>query len=155
MKLIVTTTAILLTAGAVFAQDAQPSLADLGSDSAMKAAYDAMTKGHEMPEWLTQNAVTSPGDEVSFGGKSYVAMSACKQHDCAANAVAVLYDPQEKTMYGVLSTAEEDGAREALQWLNIGGGPESIDGKTLLYATLTGSVTNHPNDFNYTEQATE
>lgn len=155
MKLIVTTTAILLTAGAVFAQDAQPSLADLGSDSAMKAAYDAMTKGHEMPEWLTGNAVTSPGDEVSFGGKSYVAMSACKPHDCSAQAVAVLYDPQEKTMYGVLSSQEEDGTREALQWLNIGGGPESIDGKTLLYATLTGSVSNHPNDFKYIAEASE
>lgn len=155
MRMIATAVAILLTTAPVFAQDAKPSLADLATDSAMKEAFDKMAADHQMPDWIAANAVTSSGDEVSFDGKTYLAMSACKQHDCGANAMAVLYEPQEKVMYGVLSTSENDGASEKLEWLNIGGNAESIDGKTLLYATLTGSVTNHPDDFKYTSEATE
>ena len=33
--------------------------------------------------------------------------------------------------------------------LVIGGGAESIDGRTILYAALTGSLDNHPQAFNY------
>ncbi len=130
------------------AQDAGPSLADLGKDQALTAAFDAMTKGHEVPAWLRDGAVTSPAQKVSFDGKDYLAMTACKPHDCAANQMAMLYAPTSGEAYGVLSVHDGAGA-ELLSWLNIGGNAESIDGRTILYAALTGSLANHPEAFNY------
>ena len=49
----------------------------------------------------------------------------------------------------MLSVAGPTEGAEKLTWLNIGGGSESIDGRTILYAALTGSLENHPDAFNY------
>ena len=49
----------------------------------------------------------------------------------------------------VTSRGEVSGTVERLTWLGIGGGAESIDGRTILYAALTGSLDNHPQAFNY------
>ncbi|CAM3164629.1 Inhibitor of vertebrate lysozyme (Ivy) [Paracoccus aminovorans] len=133
---------------AAMAQDAGPTLADLGKDQALTAAFEAMAKGHEVPAWVREGAVTTPAQKVSFGGKDYLAMSACKQHDCAANQMAMLYAPENGEAYGVLSVHDGEGA-ELLTWLNIGGNAESIDGRTILYAALTGSLANHPDAFDY------
>ncbi|WP_017997764.1 Ivy family c-type lysozyme inhibitor [Paracoccus sp. N5] len=135
--------------GPALAQEAAgPSLADLGQDQALTAAFDKMAEGHPMPEWLRGAAVTTPAQKVSFGGKDYLAMTACKQHDCAANQLAMLYAPDSGEAYGLLSVQDGKGA-ELLTWLNIGGNAESIDGRTILYAALTGSLANHPEAFDY------
>jgi hypothetical protein len=42
---------------------------------------------------------------------------------------------------------------EVLTWLTIGGGDESIDGRTILYAALTGSLENHRGQFNLSAPA--
>lgn len=115
----------------------------------MTAAFDAMTVNHEAPDWLKSHAVTSPTQEVGFDGRHWLAMSSCKEHDCAAQRMAVIYDPKANVMYGVVSQTAKDGMDETLTWLNIGGGPESIDGRTILYAALTGSLQNHPDNFDY------
>lgn len=47
------------------------------------------------------------------------------------------------------AAVETDDTVERLTWLGIGGGAESIDGRTILYAALTGSLDNHPQAFNY------
>ena len=127
---------------------AAPTLADLGRDNALAAAYAAMSEGHPMPDWIADGIVVTPAQPVAFGGKTYLAMQGCKQHDCAANQIAMLYAPEDGAAYGVLSVRDGDGA-ELLTWLNIGGGPESIDGRTILYAALTGSLGNHPESFRY------
>lgn len=133
------------------AQDAAgPTLADLGKDQALTAAFDRMADGHPMPEWLRGPSVTTPAQRVSFGGKDYLAMTACKQHDCAANQMAMLYAPDSGEAYGLLAVHDGKGS-ELLTWLNIGGGAESIDGRTILYAALTGSLANHPDAFAYGE----
>lgn len=51
-------------------------------------------------------------------------------------------------MTGLFSRVNEHSGNETLQWLNI---PDelSINGKTVLYAALTGSLDNHPNNFNF------
>lgn len=58
---------VLTLAGALglcqlaMAQDAAgPTLADLGKDQALTAAFDKMAEGHPMPEWLRTEAVTTP-----------------------------------------------------------------------------------------------
>lgn len=149
---------VLFCAGvssSAIAQDATPSLADLSTDSNMAAAFAAMVGDRKMPEWVTTKAVTSPADIVQFAGQDYLAMTACEQHLCGPHRIAVLYDAASGTMYGLLSTADGGESTENLIWLNIGGGPESIDGKTLLYAAIAGSVANHPEDFNYAPERTD
>ena len=136
-----------------FAQskETEPSLADLLEDEKMESAFDNMIGDTDLPEWIKSGAVTSPGQRVSFDGKEYLAMTACEQHLCSAHKIAVLYDEQSGTMYGLLTDSEGDSGSEVLTWLNIGGGPESIDGKTLLFAATTGSIENHPQDFQYVQ----
>lgn len=132
-------------------EETEPSLADLLEDEKMESAFDNMVGDTDLPEWIKSGAVTSPGQRVSFDGKEYLAMTGCEQHRCGAHKIAVLYDEQSGTMYGLLTDSEEDSGSEVLTWLNIGGGPESIDGKTLLFAATTGSIENHPQDFQYVQ----
>ncbi|MGL5500582.1 MAG: Ivy family C-type lysozyme inhibitor, partial [Plesiomonas shigelloides] len=49
---------------------------------------------------------------------------------------------------GVLSRSNEDGTAQQLTWLNVSD-DLSIDGKTVLFAALSGSLANHPDSFNY------
>ncbi len=132
------------------AQEGGLTLADLGKDEALTAAVEKMAEGHQLPGWLREGAVVTPGQKVGFGGKEYLAMTACQQHDCAENQMAVLYAPDGGAAYGVLSVRDGEGA-ELLTWLGMAGGPETIDGRTILYAALTGSLANHPEAFVYPE----
>ncbi|SMG00008.1 Ivy family c-type lysozyme inhibitor [Burkholderia singularis] len=125
------------------------SLSAILHDRAAKSAFDAMKKGQRLPAWVTKGATETPAHAVSFDGHDVYVMSGCKPHDCGSERIAILYDPQKKAMYGVLSVVAPKNDTEHLTWLNIGGGSESIDGKTILYAQLTGSVENHPGAFNY------
>lgn len=142
----------LMTAIPAVAQDsppALPTLDQLDKDQAMTAAFDAMTVNRSAPDWLKKAAVSSTTHEVGFDGKSWLAMTSCKQHDCAAHQIAVIYNPKANVMYGVLSESSEDGTQDKLTWLNMAGGPETIDGRTILFAALTGSLDNHPKGFDY------
>ncbi|KVE38017.1 Ivy family c-type lysozyme inhibitor [Burkholderia sp. TSV86] len=127
----------------------QWSLSAIFHDRAAKSAIDAMRKGRALPAWVTKGGTESPAHTVSFEGHDVYVMGACKPHDCGSESIAILYDPQNKVMYGVLSVVGPRAGTERLTWLNIGGGNESIDGKTILYAQLTGSLENHPGAFNY------
>ena len=51
-------------------------------------------------------------------------------------------------MSGVLSVVNENTAQEKLTWMNVSDAL-SIDGKTVLFAALSGSLENHPDAFNY------
>lgn len=143
--------AILLAMAAtpVLAQDG-PSLADLGSDAALAADFDKMAQGASIPDWVRGAAVTTPAQTAQFDGKDWQVMSACKQHDCGAHQIAVIRSA-DGAMHGVLSELAEDGSSQTLTWLNMTGGAETIDGRTVLFAALSGSLANHPEAFNYPE----
>ena len=49
---------------------------------------------------------------------------------------------------GVYSVVDEKTDQEKLTWLNVSDAL-SIDGKTVLFAALSGSLDNHPDAFNY------
>ncbi|HBC5886972.1 TPA: C-lysozyme inhibitor, partial [Escherichia coli] len=51
-------------------------------------------------------------------------------------------------MTGLFSTIDEKTSQEKLTWLNVNDAL-SIDGKTVLFAALTGSLENHPDGFNF------
>lgn len=129
------------------------TLADLGQDQALTAAFDQMAQGQEIPEWVRGGAVTSPAGHAAFDGKNYVVLTGCKQNECAANQIALLYQPEAGEMFGLLVTGEQT-VQQQLTWLNIGGDAESIDGRTILFAATTGSLDNHPDAFDYRDAET-
>ncbi|MTH65123.1 Ivy family c-type lysozyme inhibitor [Paracoccus shanxieyensis] len=148
MKTLTMLFAAMLPAAA-FAQDGL-TLADLDKDAGLAAAYAKMAQGRTMPDWLRTGAVVTPAVPVRFGGREWLAMTACKPHDCAAHQIAVVY-AEGGPMHGVISDQPEENGPQSLTWLNIGGGAESIDGRTILFAALTGSLENHPEAFTFPE----
>lgn len=124
-------------------------VSSIAADPVASEAFSKMAKGHALPKWVMGNSTGSPAQKLVFAGTDVYVMSACKPHDCPAEKIAIIYNAKEKVMYGVFATSDEKTSTEKLTWLNIGGGEESIDGKTILYAALTGSLENHPDAFNY------
>ena len=62
--------------------------------------------------------------------------------------IAVIWSEKSKQMSGVYSVVDEKTDQEKLTWLNVSDAL-SIDGKTVLFAALSGSLDNHPDAFNY------
>lgn len=101
--------------------------------------------------------LVEPGGTVHFYDKRhlfrmadepYQVMSACKPHDCGSQRIAVMWSEKSNQMTGLFSTIDEKTSQEKLTWLNVNDAL-SIDGKTVLFAALTGSLENHPDGFNF------
>lgn len=124
------------------------TIKDLATNPDTKAEFQKMTGKQDLPKWITQGGTDSPSKEVEINGGKYLVLHSCKPHDCASQSIAVLYAPESKKLAGVLSTSSEEEMSQKLRWLNI---PDelSIDGKTALFAALTGSLDNHPGNFNF------
>lgn len=130
-----------------------PTLADLHSDAALASAFATATERRDPPRWLVEGDVThTPGQLVGFDEREFVAMWGCQSDNCAASQAALLYDPEAGEIFGLIATTGEDDHRQMLEWLNIGGGAESIDGRTILFAAISGSLSNHPDAFDYREK---
>ena len=56
------------------------SLADLGQDAQLTAAFDAMAQGHDIPDWVRSEAVTTPAMGAGFGDQEYLVLTGCKRH---------------------------------------------------------------------------
>lgn len=125
------------------------SMSAIPGDSAARAAFNTMKAGYQLPAWVIQGGTESPATTVSFDGNDVHVMSSCEPHNCGSERMAVMYDPQKKVMYGLLLSVNKKDNTERLTWMSMGGGSESIDGKTILYAALTGSLVNHPGAFNF------
>ncbi|AGT11286.1 Ivy family c-type lysozyme inhibitor [Paracoccus aminophilus] len=136
---------------AAFAESAEPTLADLSTNSEMRASFDKMATGWTVPDWVLSGPVTSPSQMVQFGGKEYLVMTGCKKHDCGNNQIAVLYQKTDKVMFGLLLRADSADGPQTLNWMGMGGNAETVDGRTILYAATTGSLANHPKSFDYTD----
>lgn len=146
LKLIVTSLT-LLSASAAFAQN-DISVSKLATDSESSKAFHKMSKDHNLPDWIMKGGTSTPAIKVMLDSKTYQVVSACKPHDCAAEKIAILYSPDSKEMSGVFSTQSGEGNQQNLVWLNSES-DISIDGKTVLFAALSGSLENHPDAFNY------
>lgn len=140
--------ALLLTAGSAMAADRSLTISELAASQNTKAEFARMVEGHKLPSWVTKGATSSETKEVQLGDNHYLVLESCKPHDCGSERMAVLYSPKLKRMMGLYSSVDEQKASERLTWLNVGD-EESIDGKTVLYAALSGSLENHPDAFNY------
>lgn len=140
--------ALLLASAGAWAQGDMMTVSGLANGANSKAAFAKMTKGHKLPEWVVKGGTGSPAKSVKLGSDTWQVLSSCKPHDCGAERVAILWSPEKKEMTGVYSTVKEDGAQEKLEWMNVSD-DLSIDGKTVLFAALSGSLENHPDAFNY------
>ena len=120
----------------------------LAQNSSTKTSFNKIVKQYKLPNWVLKGGVGSPAATVTLNGNTYQVMTACKPHNCGAEQIAIIYSEKQKTLSGVFSVVDEKQDKQALTWLNI---PDalSIDGKTVLFASLSGSLDNHPNDFNY------
>ncbi|WP_343710805.1 Ivy family C-type lysozyme inhibitor [Enterobacter sp.] len=146
LKLIVTTLS-LLTATAAYAQT-EMTVSSLATDSETNKAFHKMSKGHNLPDWVMKGGTSTPAMRVTVDNKAYQVVSACKPHDCAAEQIAILYSPDTKSMSAVFSKQSEEGYQQNLVWLNSRS-DISIDGRTVLFAALSGSLQNHPDAFNF------
>lgn len=139
---------LLLASVGACAQDDMLTVSGLANGANTKATFATMTKGHHLPEWVRKGGTASPAKTVSLGGETWQVLTACKPHNCAAERVAILWSKEKKTMTGVFSTLNATRSEENLVWMNVSDAL-SIDGKTVLYAALSGSLDNHPDAFNY------
>ncbi|WP_297197234.1 Ivy family C-type lysozyme inhibitor [uncultured Pluralibacter sp.] len=145
-KTIIAAAALLMSAGA-FAAD-NLTVSDLATNKDSKAAFSKMVKGHKLPAWVSKGGTSTPAKTVKIGDTEYQVLSACKPHNCSAERVAVLWSEKSQTMSGLFSAVNEKSDKETLTWLNVGDAL-SIDGKTVLYSALSGSLENHPDAFNF------
>ncbi|MEH4297758.1 Ivy family C-type lysozyme inhibitor [Enterobacter ludwigii] len=146
LKLILTSLA-LLSATTAFAQN-DISIRKIVTDNETSKAFYKMSKGYKFPDWVVEGGTSTPAMKVTLNSVPYQVVSACKPHDCAAEQIAILYSPENKSMFGVFSKHSADGAQQNLQWLNSEN-DIPIDGKTVLFAALSGSLENHPDAFNF------
>ncbi|HGM6668104.1 TPA: Ivy family C-type lysozyme inhibitor [Serratia marcescens] len=130
-----------------YAQD-ELTISKLAADQDTKAEFQKMVANQHLPKWVTQGGTDSQGQKVNIAGNQYLVLKSCKPHDCGSQRIAVLYGTATKKIAGVFSSVDEKTGNEKLQWLNISD-DLSIDGKTVLLASLTGSLDNHPDSFNF------
>ncbi|CAI3935288.1 Ivy family C-type lysozyme inhibitor [Commensalibacter papalotli (ex Botero et al. 2024)] len=130
-----------------YAQD-EVTINKLATNQNTKKALEKIVADQHLPKWITQAGTVSPTQKVKIKGNQYLVMTSCKPHDCNSQKVAFIYEPTTKKIAGVFSSMNEKDGSEKLKWLSV---PDnlSIDGKTILFAALTGSLDNHPNDFNF------
>lgn len=118
----------------------------LAANPETSTEFGKMTANHQLPEWVTDGGTHSQNQKVNIDGHPYLVLTSCKPHDCASQRMAVLYATETKKLAGVFSTAKADD--EKLQWLNMSDAL-SVNGKTVLFAALTGSLDNHPGHFSF------
>ncbi|EPF4178169.1 Ivy family C-type lysozyme inhibitor [Escherichia albertii] len=144
---VITAVAALVIATSAMAQD-DLTISSLAKGDATKAAFNQMVQGHKLPAWVMAGGTNTPAQTVKLGNESYQVMSACKPHDCGSQRIAVMWSEKSHQMAGLFSTVDENTSQEKLTWLNVDDAL-SIDGKTVLFAALSGSLENHPNGFNF------
>lgn len=140
------TAIVILAASANAIAQEDTTLNDLAKKE--PAAFSQMLKGHHLPGWIKSGGTATPARTVKLGDDEYQVFSVCKPHDCAAERLAVLWSEKSQQMSGLYSTVDEKTSQEKLTWLNVSDAL-SIDGKTVLFAALSGSLENHPDAFNY------
>lgn len=127
---------------------AAPMLSDLARHPQTASVFNALIAHQHLPSWIRKGGVESPMQQVTLKGETYQVYTACQPHNCAQQKFALLYSPKHQQMSGLWLRNDEKNQRETLRWLNLNNAL-SIDGKTVLYAAMTGSLDNHPTAFNY------
>ncbi len=137
---------LLATSPSIFA--AENTFSDLIHTPEGSKALTALLSKQKVPNWVKTGGVETPAKQVTLKGNTYQLYTVCQQHNCGNQQFALLYSAKLHQMSGLYVQNNEKNHRETLQWLNISD-ELSIDGKTVLYAAITGSLENHPDAFNF------
>lgn len=142
---------LLLTINAFAGSPA--TFSDLTVKEATKALFKKMVNNQKLPKWAMTGGTDSGKLTIHLNGNEYQIFSSCKPHQCGLEQIAVLYSPKAQIMTGVFAKNTGRDTQQKLVWLNV---PSelTIDGKTVLFATLTGSLANHPDWFGQPASAT-
>lgn len=124
------------------------TISKLASDTNTKTSFNQILKNNDLPSWILMGGTESPSRTINLNGNEYQVVTACKPHDCPSEQIAVIYSKEKNVMAGVFSSSDEKNNTQDLLWFNVND-DLSIDGKTVLFAAITGSLENHPNEFNY------
>ena len=135
-KLIMAVLALLpLAAGALD----NPYLSDFVQDKETGKAYRSLIARYQLPSWIKEGGTSTPASQVSIDGISYLALSGCMPHNCAAQAISILYSPDKGDISGVFSELDMTTGRQTLIWLD----PEASDDtakRNILFSRLNGDV---------------
>lgn len=127
---------------------APETVRDLVLNKESSILFKNMIKKEKLPNWVTQGGTNSASKNVEIAGNNYIVFNACKPHDCMSQRIAVMYSPTTKAMSSVFSHVNDKASAETLLWMS-NGNEIKIDVKTVLLASLTGSLENHPHSFNF------
>ena len=109
-------------------------------------ALRKMAGGQTLPRWVYEGGTRLNTNHVTISGITYDILRTCKPHHCGAEVIAVLVSPKTGRMSAVLSKSPPNKNTEKLTWYHLPS-EGAIDLKTVLYASVTGSLENHPNLF--------
>lgn len=141
------TVGVMIFTVGVQAQGAM-TLSEFASEKTIKVEFKKMIRERNLPAWVSEGGVGSLEKTIVTRGTSWRIFSACRPHDCESESVAVMWSEKTKRLAGVFSVIDDKTSQEKLTWINISD-ELSIDGKTILYAALTGTLDNHPGAFNF------
>ena len=107
----------LVVAGIATGVCAESRLPELTTQAPYKKAYQAMLA---YPQWVTTGQGTAaPVEKVVMDGKTYTVGQMCKPHDCAANQLNVVFSPDGKQAWGLLSVRAENAETFDQQFLGM------------------------------------
>ncbi|MBE5254414.1 Ivy family c-type lysozyme inhibitor [Mixta mediterraneensis] len=144
MKHVYFFTPLLLAASlTAAAKQPLPTLQDFATGNDTKVIWHKLTDKAALPGWVKNGGTTGASYNVRLDDESYIVMSGCKPHDCAAGSIAVLWSPRKKETHALYSSREGKADHESLTWLNLEEGGMA-DERAILFAKITGSLDNHP-----------
>ncbi|GLX91058.1 Ivy family c-type lysozyme inhibitor [Pseudomonas weihenstephanensis] len=107
----------LALAGFVAGVSAESRLPDLTTQAPYKKAYAGMLA---YPDWVsTGQGTAAPVEKVVVDGKTYTVGQMCKPHDCADNQLNVVFSPDAKHAWGLLSVRAENAEAFDQQYLGM------------------------------------
>ncbi|QNT79118.1 Ivy family c-type lysozyme inhibitor [Entomobacter blattae] len=110
--------------------------------------FKSLVSSHHLPAWVLSSSTDMGSQNVTLNGKNMYVISACKPHECSTQKIAFLIDSKTRKISGVFSSYSEKSNTQNLKWINIT--PEdNLDGQTVLFSALSGSLENHPKNFNF------
>ena len=142
------TAIVALAASASVMAQSDVTLNSLAHDATTRSSFNQIVKVLHLFFFVTTVGTGTPAQTVKLGSESWQVLSACKPHDCGHERKEMNWTEKSKQMSGVYSVVDEKTDQEKLTWLNVSDAL-SIDGKTVLFAALSGSLDNHPDAFNY------
>lgn len=135
-KLIIAVLALLPLAAV--AQN-NPYLSDFLQSKETGKAYRSLIARYQLPSWVKEGGTSTPASKISIEGIPYLALSGCMPHNCATQAISILYSPEKGDISGVFSELDTATGRQTLTWLDPEASYDTVK-RNILFSRLNGDV---------------